>query len=1302
MNQTVPTLTVRRLALAGLRHHWRMHVAVGLGVAVGTAVLTGALVVGDSVRASLKRLTIERLGRIDLALVADRLFRAELAEELAAHPEVAAAFREVQPALLLRGSVDWLESGPQFGQPPHAAGVTFVGAGAGFWELGAWAGPRPARGEVIINEPLARALAAGLVEFDIHLGDARLTLRLPPGMPPWTDGQTARVTLTTQQRTHILRAGQAPLFLTAADLMLNPPSAPGAEDTTGDSSTPVARLALGSDHWQLDAGALAARLDIRTDHYELIAGERRQRLQLDELATVALGGLRLALRARRPQVQVGDDLVLRLPRPSDIPPDSPLGRKSSNIASRRLRVVGIVPAAGLGRFSLHPSQQAPRNAYVAMEELQTLLRRPGSRTSSVANCLLVAGERADTAPDLQAEQAVARALRPRLVDYGLILAVTRRGYVQLTSRQMILEPHVEQAAMQALAPWDPQPVLTYLANYIQAGADHQARIPYSTVAALDPVQSPPLGPLRGTDGQPIATLGEGELLLNRWAADDLAAQGVQVAPGSTITLTYFEPESTHGQVREREAHFRLAGIVALEGAAADPDLTPELPGVTDEASIRDWDPPFPYDPDRVRSIPPNDQDERYWDEHRATPKAFVSLQTGRRLWSSRFGQTTAVRCARRVSLAAATAALERAIDPRRAGFVLQPLKRQGLAAAAGTTSFGLLFLGFSMFLIVAAMLLVGLLFRLGVERRVRELGLLLAVGWPRGRAARLLLAEGAAVALLGAAAGAAAGLGYAWLMLAGLRTWWLAAIREPFLQLAVGPVSLLAGAAAGALVAIAAIAWAVRSAHALSVRQLMAGQVAVNLGFARRSVWRWRAAALAAAGTAVWLGIVGRNLAVEAQAGAFLGAGALLLAALMAWLWAGLRAAPGERLLFTGPCQLVRLALRNARRHPGRTVLTLGLMASACFLIAALAAFRLEAEVLGRGRASGTGGYALFAEATVPIYRNLSALDGPEAFGLAASELHMLRGMQVLPFRVQSGDDASCLNLYRPQQPRVLGAPAEFLRRGGFRWRATAAQRDAERHNPWLLLDAAAADGANSAIPAVLDQNTATYSLHLSGIGSRFDISDGRGGRLQFVVVGLLQDSIFQGDVIISERAFQRVFPQVSGARLFLINVPEQQAAAVAGILERALADEGLEVQATTERLAGFLAVQNTYLSTFQSLSGLGLLLGTLGLAVVQLRSVLERHGELALLRATGFRTRTLARLVFWEHAALLVGGLGSGLAAALIAVLPQLTAGGAGLPWLSLSAMLGLVLAVGLLAGLASVSAVVRAPLLEALRQEA
>ena len=67
-----------------LIHFWQIHLAVLLGAAVATAVLTGALLVGDSVRGSLRHLTLDRLGQIDHVMLSERFFRETLAAELGA------------------------------------------------------------------------------------------------------------------------------------------------------------------------------------------------------------------------------------------------------------------------------------------------------------------------------------------------------------------------------------------------------------------------------------------------------------------------------------------------------------------------------------------------------------------------------------------------------------------------------------------------------------------------------------------------------------------------------------------------------------------------------------------------------------------------------------------------------------------------------------------------------------------------------------------------------------------------------------------------------------------------------------------------------------------------------------------------------------------------------------------------------------------------------------------------------------------------------------------------------------------
>ncbi|MFM8217963.1 MAG: hypothetical protein ACKOJF_03470, partial [Planctomycetaceae bacterium] len=95
-----------RLLYATLAHHWRSNLAILLGVIAATAVVTGALVVGDSVRGSLRDLTLARLGRVDWVLTGPRFVREELAAELERQPQFAPRFASVAPAIELTCTVE--------------------------------------------------------------------------------------------------------------------------------------------------------------------------------------------------------------------------------------------------------------------------------------------------------------------------------------------------------------------------------------------------------------------------------------------------------------------------------------------------------------------------------------------------------------------------------------------------------------------------------------------------------------------------------------------------------------------------------------------------------------------------------------------------------------------------------------------------------------------------------------------------------------------------------------------------------------------------------------------------------------------------------------------------------------------------------------------------------------------------------------------------------------------------------------------------------------------------------------------
>jgi hypothetical protein len=335
------------------------------------------------------------------------------------------------------------------------------------------------------------------------------------------------------------------------------------------------------------------------------------------------------------------------------------------------------------------------------------------------------------------------------------------------------------------------------------------------------------------------------------------------------------------------------------------------------------------------------------------------------------------------------------------------------------------------------------------------------------------------------------------------------------------------------------------------------------------------------------------------------------------------------------------------------------------------------------------------AESLLPLHHDPATAEGRAALGL--DEPGALDGVAFARFRLQGGDDASCLNLYRPASPRLLGAPPGFLREARFSFRSSLAASAAERANPWLLLERPDASGA---VPVVADANSLEYVLHRK-LGDTLQVD--RPGRepLRLRFVGALSDSLFQSELVMAEAELQRAFPEQDGYRVFLVAAAPERAAKVGAYMESRLRDYGFDASPAAERLARFHEVENTYLSTFQMLGALGLVLGTLGLATVLLRNALERWRELALLRAVGFRSTDVARLVLAENVLLLGLGLGLGAAAALLAVAPALAERGAQVPLLGILGLLVAVFIVGLAASRVAVALVVRAPLLPALRAE-
>ncbi len=935
-----------------------------------------------------------------------------------------------------------------------------------------------------------------------------------------------------------------------------------------------------------------------------VCGVDNEFWKLGDLAGVAPSGLVLNEQlARQLAVKIGDEIVLRVEKPALLGRDAPLSKDQDSLAALRLPIARILPDSTIGRFSLQANQVPPYNAFVPLEVLQNAVEQPKR-----ANQILVGGR---ALLDVKsAETALAK--RFQLTDSGAYWrAIPGQNTLELRSARVFLDPALASAAMKQA---EARPVLTYFANAIQIGT---RRVPYSMVA--------------GVQGAPLPSgMAPDEIVLNAWAAQDLRAK-----IGDSVALRYFVMGPGR-RLEEKTAKFRLRAIVPISGAARDPNLMPDFPGMAEAENCRDWESGMDVDFTKIRP-----QDEKYWDAHRGTPKAFLSIETARKLFKNRFGDLTAVRYPLAANRANLEATILQSASPSQLGLSFVSVRAQAQAAGTQGMDFGGLFLALSFFLIVSALLLVALLFALGVENRGREIGTLLAIGFTPQRVRRLLLCEGALLAALGMLPGALLGLLYTQIVLRGLNSIWQGAVGAAQLQFHVEPSSLVGGMAGGAIMALGAIFLVVRKQVKTPARVLLSGAPAApetvfsaNGAKSVRGSGRLFMVALAMFAAAVLLLLRSATLPANQQPSLFFGAAALLLGALLLSCSVALQESPKS-----GAMSLLSLAGRGLRRRRGRSLAVVALLACASFLIAAIGVFRhdpLSDDTLRR-RDSGTGGFAFWAESAVPLYQDLNDAKGREKLGLESVTASFV------PLRVREGDDASCLNLNRAQTPTLWGVnPAQLQTRGAF---------SIIKGQNWSALSAVKSD----AIAAIGDENTVMWGLG-KGIGDTLDYVDESGQPFRVRIVGLVNKTILQGGLIIAEDNFVRLFPSASGYRAFLVDVPASKNAVRAGEeMTLALQDFGLEVVPAARRLALFQAVENTYLAVFQALGALGLLLGSIGLGVVVLRNVLERRGELAVLTAVGFRAATLRRLIFVEHALLAALGLGFGAVSGALAALPSL-----------------------------------------------
>ena len=910
--------------------------------------------------------------------------------------------------------------------------------------------------------------------------------------------------------------------------------------------------------------------------------------------------------AEKLKLKPGDEFLLKLHKQGKASENAPFVSETEPLVTFRLKVASIADDMQMGRFSLKSNQSAPFNIFISLTSMSRKVMLDG-----YANLMLVEGNAENNLSPAKLDSLLRLNWKPE--DVGLeFKSLPGNKSFEIRSDRIFIDDKTAKAIETTIP--EAKPFFTYLINDISSKGKST---PYSFVTAAN---------LYGIQ------LSEKEIIINNWLAADLSVQ-----PGDSIQLKYFKMGAL-SKLTEDSSLFFIKAILPVTHAFFDPGLMPDFPGMSDAGNCRDWETGAPVELDKIR-----DKDEQYWNDYRGTPKAFIALATGQKLWENAFGHATAFRFEADISdLKNLKKQLMSQLNPTENGLRFQNVFAEGKSAAANSTDFGGLFLSLSFFIIAGALLLSALLFSLHAQKRMTETAILATLGFRKKQIIRILFIEAALVVLAGSAIGTVCGIFYNQLMLFGLNTLWQDAVRTSMLHMHLLPGTLLTGFAAGMLTAMLTLVFVLirnlRKPLSVLVKGIEIKSPDVKKAYKNISL-AVSITCFAFASALTVYSFQSPNSELSLAAG-----GMLLIGGIFLLYWVLVNSGIKTSGSFPG---FYTMILRNVSLKKKRTVTAVALLAIGTFSIIITGSNRKTFYGSETSSQSGTGGFLLWAESTVPLLKDLNSPEGKEKYGLIGEK--ELDGVTFAQMLSLNGDDASCLNLNQVSQPKILGInPRLFDLQQSFSF----AQLDASivGQHPWLALHEQLAPGI---IPAIADQTVITWGLQKK-IGDTLLYTDESGKLLKVKIIGGLANSVFQGNILISAELFRRYFPSVGGSKVMLVQGDFEKREEISERMEYLFQDYGIVVTPASEKLAQFYSVENTYLSVFMMLGGLGIIIGSIGLGIVLLRNLEERKSEIALYQGIGFNRNFIRKLVFTENLFILLSGIGIGVLSALTGIMPS------------------------------------------------
>jgi putative ABC transport system permease protein len=936
-------------------------------------------------------------------------------------------------------------------------------------------------------------------------------------------------------------------------------------------------------------------------------------------------------------LRTGDEIILRYNGIDPLPANAPFAPLERTEGSKVLKVAAIVPGAEAGNFSLGTNQVVPMNIFVNIEDLQDK-----NNSHKMANRLLI---RISSDNDATKMSGILRETIT-LSDIGMsVRKSTKTGEPELISDRIFIDSAILEVIRRIIPA--SSPVITYLANSFSVGT---LSSPYSFISALP----------ESLYGE----IDENAIIINRWLADDLGAK-----TGDTLTLAWFDP-SAGKKLEENTGRFLIQSVTENDSRYSDPSLMPDFPGISGRTTCSSWDAGVPLELDRIRK-----KDEDYWDRFRGTPKAFISYETGKRLWGNNFGPATALRFPADMDTSQIIERLSGKIDPAVTGFTYTDLSSKNKKAASGGVDFGMLFLSLSFFIIVSGIILLMMALSLFLNSRHDEIKTYHAIGMRNRKIATLIFYETLMITVLGALTGIFLGYIANILIISSLNSVWTGAVQtntlSPGFSLLPSVTGFLATLMISAVLTLIKLKSFFRKL-ALSIREQDSPSVKGH-GYTLLLL-----AFLLCVVSLTLSAILSNYATIFAFAG-----GTFLFVSMVSGVY---------HFFLRRKSKVIDYSKLYYTFYPAKAITPVIFLAAGIFAVIITGANRQTVSEKMGLPPGGTGGYLLWAESAIPINFDLNSNQGKEEFGFEGEEFNKLSFVQA---KRLSGDDASCLNITHVTTPPILGIdPEHFIKKGAFSFASKIKMK--KDFNPWSLLEE---NREKNIIYGIADQTVLQWGLKIK-TGDTLKYVSENGQTLNIIICAGLKSSLFQGYLVIDRTSFEKHFPSIDGSSVFLVDGDRESTDLYKETIEERLSGYGISVEHATDKLASFFEVTNTYLLVFMMMGALGMILGVAGLGFILVNNFNSRKREFALMLATGFTVKRIRILLLNDHLLILVMGLLTGSLSAMCATWPSVFSG-TELPWRLFIVMLILTFAIGYMALSIAVRLVNREKIITYLRRE-